>query len=108
MLLKFARTHKGPIGKKMFPKMLKQPSEREESFRPHTVLAGFSSAGTSPFNSQAVAINARPQSSQPSQITIPEMKEKDCSDPQGPGKRQHSGTICAKCHKGLHGVCMAQ
>ncbi|XP_064605782.1 uncharacterized protein LOC135470678 [Liolophura sinensis] len=64
MLLKFARTHNGPVGKRQFPKMLKQPVE--ESFRPHTVLAGFSSTGIYPFNDQAVEIEARPQSPQPS------------------------------------------
>ena len=47
LLVKFARTHKGPVGKD-FPRLLKQLCE--ESFQRETIKAGFSSTGICPFN----------------------------------------------------------
>ena len=68
MLRKFARKNKGPVGKKIFPKMLKQLVE--ESFGAETVKAGFSSTGICPFNCDAVKIEAGPQSSNPASSAL--------------------------------------
>ena len=48
LLVKFARTHRGPVGKKDFPCQLKKLYE--ESFEPETIKAGSSSTGIYPFN----------------------------------------------------------
>ncbi|GFR94940.1 UDP-glucuronosyltransferase 2A1-like [Elysia marginata] len=59
VVVKFAGTHNGPVGKKDFPKMLK--TLVEESFKPETIKAGFSSTGICPFNNQAVVLDPAPQ-----------------------------------------------
>ncbi|GFR58536.1 PiggyBac transposable element-derived protein 4 [Elysia marginata] len=47
----------------------------------------------------------------PGVVMIPDGKEKDCcvcSDRKQPGGRKRSRTACTKCHKGLHGTCLAK
>lgn len=58
-LIKHARTHAGPVGKKDFPRTLKKLFE--ESFTPDVVKSGFASTGLCPFNRQRVTVPERPQ-----------------------------------------------
>ena len=59
LLVKHARTHTGPVGKKDFPAMLK--ALFNESFTIDTIKAGFRSTGLCPFNAAAVVVPERPQ-----------------------------------------------
>ncbi|GFO05301.1 Dde-domain-containing protein [Plakobranchus ocellatus] len=82
MLIRYARTHNGPVGKKDFPKMMKELVN--DSFKSETIRAGFSGTGICPFNNQAVVLEATPQTSlAPSDPASP-LPSTSTSEPSSP------------------------